>query len=116
MSEIQEKISQILSNPEALRQVQSLGKQLGLSQGSEQNEPEPKPTVKAEPLGDDVMSTLVRLAPMMKSMNSDNDTTRLLNSLKPFLSKEKQIKLDKAEKMMKFLKIIPLLKENGLFL
>ena len=31
MSEIQDKINQILSNPEALKQVQSLGEQLGLA-------------------------------------------------------------------------------------
>ena len=45
----------------------------------------------------------------------DDDTTRLLNSLRPFLSREKQEKLDRAEKMIKFIRIIPLLKDNGLF-
>lgn len=41
MADIQDKINEILSNPEALRQVQSLGEQLGLAG----NAPEkPKPT------------------------------------------------------------------------
>ena len=41
MADIQDKINEILSNPEALRQVQSLGEQLGLAG----NTPEkPKPT------------------------------------------------------------------------
>ena len=44
MSEIQDKINQILSNPEALRQVQSLGEQLGLANANpEPPKPKPKP-------------------------------------------------------------------------
>lgn len=112
MSDIQDKINQILSNPEALKQVQSLGEQLGLSK------PEPpKPAVPAKPdfMNDDMFRTITRLAPVMKSVKSDDDTTHLLNSLRPFLSPEKQRKLDQAEKMIKFIRIIPMLKDNGLF-
>lgn len=112
MSDIQDKINQILSNPEALKQVQSLGEQLGLSK------PEPpKPAAPAKPdfMNDDMLRTITRLAPVMKSVKSDDDTTHLLNSLRPFLSPEKQRKLDQAEKMIKFIRIIPMLKDNGLF-
>lgn len=112
MSEIQDKINQILSNPEALKQVQSLGEQLGLSK------PEPpKPAVQATPdfLNDDMLKTLTRLAPVMQSVKGDDNTTNLLNSLRPFLSVEKQRKLDQAQKMIKFIRIIPMLKDNGLF-
>lgn len=116
MSDIQDKINQILNNPEALKQVQSLGEQLGLSSQAQQRMPIPKASVQSEPIGDDIMNTLVRLAPMMKSMKNDDDTSRLLNSLRPFLSHEKQAKLDRAEKMLKFFKIIPMLKDNGLFI
>ena len=112
MSEIQDKINQILSNPEALRQVQSLGEQLGLANA---NPEPPKPKPKPEIPGDDILRTVTRLAPVMNSVKRDDDTTRLLNSLRPFLSREKQEKLDRAEKMIKFIRIIPLLKDNGLF-
>lgn len=113
MSEIQDKINQILSNPEALRQVQSLGEQLGLANANAEP-PKPKP-VQPEIPGDDILRTVTRLAPVMNSVKRDDDTTRLLNSLRPFLSREKQEKLDRAEKMIKFIRIIPLLKDNGLF-
>jgi hypothetical protein len=112
MSEIQDKINQILSNPEALRQVQSLGEQLGLSK------PEPpKPVMKpkSESMSDDMMKAITRFAPLMKSMGQEDETTRLLNALRPFLSAEKCQKLDQAEKMMKFIRVIPMLKENGMF-
>lgn len=122
MSEIEDKISQILSNPEALKQVQNLGRQLGLS-GAEPKEPAPAPPIPSMPsmmpksdiMSDDMLTAVTRLAPLLQKMKSDDDTTRLLYALRPFLSAEKQKKLDNAEKLMKFIKIIPFLKENGLF-
>ncbi len=120
MSEIEDKINQILSNPEAMKQVQSLGKQLGLSGGEPKPEPKPEPTLQtalsnSRLLGDDMISTVTKLAPILQQMKSDDDTTRLLYALRPFLSEDKRQKLDNAEKMIKFIKIIPLLKENGMF-
>ena len=110
MSEIQDKINQILSNPEAMKQVQSLGEQLGLAK------PEPpKPKPKPDFINDEMLNTITKLAPVMQSVKGDDDTTHLLNALRPFLSREKQQKLDQAEKMIKFIRIIPMLKDNGLF-
>ncbi len=114
MSDIQDKINQILSNPEALKQVQSLGEQLGLSQ----KETPPKLPEKApvtQNISEDMLQTITHLAPIMQSMKTDDDTTRLLNSLRPFLGADKQHRLDQAERMLKLLKILPLLKDNGLF-
>lgn len=113
MSDIQDKINQILSNPEALRQVQSLGEQFGL--GKSNAPPPPQKPAMPDFLNDDMLKTITKLAPVMQSAKGDDDTTRLLNSLRPFLSDEKQLKIDQAEKMLKLLKILPLLKNNGLF-
>ncbi len=123
MADIQEQINQILSNPEALRQVQALGEQLGLTKGQPQSnsEPEPKPVaaqqsnVPGNAMNGDMLRVMTRLAPLMQSANRDDDTARLLGALRPFLSEEKQIKLSKAEKMLKIIKILPLLRDNGLF-
>lgn len=117
MPDIQDKINEILSNPEALKQVQSLGEQLGLTKKEIQP---PKPEPKAVPqinnmLSDDVMKSLTKILPVMNSINGEDDTTRLLDSLRPFLCRERREKLDKAEKMLKLIRIIPLLKDNGLF-
>ena len=72
MSEMQDAINQILSNPEAMKQVQSLGEQLGLSK------PAPKPEPKNEMLG-----AMQSLAPLMG-------------------------------RLMKLIKVIPLIKDSGL--
>ena len=111
MSELEDKISQILNNPEALKQVQSLGEQLGLSRSA----PEPpKLPPSGVPVSDDMLGTITRLAPLMQSLKSDDDTTRLLNALKPFLSEDKRQKLDRAEKLIKLVKMIPILRESGI--
>ena len=76
MSEMQDAINQILSDPEAMKQVQSLGEQLGLSK------PQPKP----EPEG---LGALTKLAPLMNSFSADDEVSRLLEALRPFLGEEK---------------------------
>ena len=113
MSDIQDKINKILSDPEALKQVQSLGARLGLS-GDNNAQPEPAPPPKAE--NNDMMNALARFAPMMSRFSEDDDVSRLLNALRPFLSEEKQLKLDKATRLMKLVRMIPLIKDSGLFM
>ncbi len=103
MSEMQDAINQILSNPETMKQVQSLGEQLGLSK------PAPKPEPKNEMLG-----AMQSLAPLMGSFSADDDVSRLFQALKPFLGEEKQRKLEQAQRLMKLIKVIPLIKDSGL--
>ena len=102
MSEMQDALNQILSNPEAMKQVQSLGEQLGL------NKPASKPEPKNEMLG-----AMQSLAPLMSSYSADDEVSRLLNALRPFLGEEKLRRLDQAQRLMKLIKVIPLLKDSG---
>ncbi|MBQ1839372.1 MAG: hypothetical protein II127_07120, partial [Ruminococcus sp.] len=95
-------INQILSDPEAMKQVQSLGEQLGLSK------PQPKP----EPEG---LGALTKLAPLMNSFSADDEVSRLLEALRPFLGEEKRRRLDQAARLMRLIKVIPLIKDSGLF-
>ena len=101
------------NSSQALKQVQSLGAQLGLSGAQPEPKPEPKPQM---PVSPDVMSAITRLAPVMGSFSEDDDVSRLLGALRPFLSEEKQQKLDRAQRLMKLVRIIPLIKDSGLFL
>lgn len=119
MADIQDKINEILSNPEALRQVQSLGEQLSLA-GNAPEKPQPPEkknelSLPTDFMNDDIAKSLIKILPAVKSIGCEDDTTRLLNALRPFLSCEKQEKLDKAEKMLKLFKILPLLKDINIF-
>lgn len=108
MSDLQQQLNQILSDPDALRQVQSLGQKLGLNAAP--------PAAPAEPpqQNGELAQALTRLAPLM-SRTSDDDTTALLNALRPFLSGERVRRLDQAQRMLRLIRMIPLIKDSGLF-
>lgn len=131
MDNIQEKIAQIMSDPQAMSQVQSLGKMLGL--GNQNNPVENHPSTgnsdayidnNRNTLSDasvsmnngiptEMMSKMMKLMPLFQQMNQEDDVTRLLQALRPFLSEDKCRKLDSAKRMLQMMKIIPLLKEGG---
>ncbi|MDD6225232.1 MAG: hypothetical protein PUB41_03120 [bacterium] len=126
MDDLQSKISQIMSDPEAVEQIRSLGNMLGLSQNSQNtavNPPKPSPPIsenraqnqQLSALNGDTLSGIAKMMPVLSSMKQEDEATRLLSALRPFLSEEKQKKLDEAKKMLRFLKVLPLLKNGGLF-
>lgn len=113
MSELQDTLNQIMSNPEAMRQVQSLGEQLGLSGNTAQPQASPPPSPSQN---NEMMSALTKLAPLMSTAAVNDETTALLNALRPFLSDEKRERLHQAQRLLQVIKMIPLIKDSGLFL
>ena len=61
-----------------------------------------------------MMSAFSKMAPMMRQLNQEDDSTRLLMALKPMLSPARQKKLDEATKIMRMMRMIPLLRESGM--
>ncbi len=113
MDNIQDKIAEIMADPEALSQVQSLGKMLGIA--PEPKPPEPKAPENNSMLSGEALKSIAKIAPLLSNINREDDTTRLLSALRPFLSEEKCRKLDSAKKMLGIMKVLPLLKSEGLF-
>ncbi len=111
MDDIQSKIAEIMADPEAMKEVQSLGKMLGL--GSDEPAPAPPPPSNA-PLSTEALGAVAKLMPLLSMANQEDDTSRLLSALTPFLSEEKCRKLDSAKKMLRIIKLLPVLKEGGL--
>ncbi len=114
MSDIQDQINQILNNPEAMQQVRSLGAKLGLDASPSA----PSAPSSPQQSGDsgDLTRALGTLAPLMKRASAGDETAALLNALRPFLSEERALRLDQAQRLMKLMKLIPLIKDSGLFL
>lgn len=115
MSELQDTLRQIMSNPEAMRQVQSLGEQLGLNTASAASAPPAPVPAPPDTTGGDMLSAFSKLAPLMRAPQND-ETAALLNALRPFLSEEKQERLRHAQRLIGLMRVIPLLKDSGLFL
>jgi len=51
------------------------------------------------------------LLSIMQGINSKDDKTDLIKALKPFLSVEKQQRADEAMRLLKLMRILPLLRE-----
>ena len=64
----------------------------------------------------ELMSAMTKLAPLMSAAKPNDETAALLTALKPFLSGEKLQRLQSAQKLISLIKIIPLIKDSGLFL
>ncbi len=121
MDDLSSKISEILSDPQAIEQIKGLGEMLGINNTSN------APVHKEESSNSDnmlqslmggvspsMLSMMTKLAPLMSDLNKEDDTTRLLFALRPFLSDERKRKLDEASKFIKIMKLLPLIKDVGI--
>ena len=62
-----------------------------------------------------MLSMLTKLAPLLSQVNQEDDSTRLLYALRPLLGAERQKKVDEALKILQMMRLLPLLKESGVF-
>ena len=125
MDDLSGMIQNLLQDPQTMAQVQSLAKSLGLGDTTP-SMPSPEsssalsmlqnllPAQAQNEPQDNMMSLLLRAAPLLTTVNQEDNATRFLTALRPLLSEEKQKKLDEAGRILKLLRLLPLLKESGL--
>ncbi len=117
--ELDEKLNEILSDPAAmenLKQVASsiFGNENGSSQGkSDESNRLSANSANQASLLDNIDPTV--LFSVMKAFNSSegDDRSRLLLALKPYLSESRRERVDSAIKILKIIKILPLLRKEG---
>ena len=115
MNDLGTQISQLLSNPEMMEQLKGLSGLLGQSAPkSPLPLPQKKQTSPLDILGGDGMQVAMKLLPIMNSLKQEDDTTRLLRAIKPFLSPQRQDKIEEAIRLLHVMKILPMIKEQGL--
>lgn len=142
MDDIGNQINQILSDPQSMQKIQAMMGALGLT-GERQGQaaapaasaasapaapapaqvpaPAVAPPSSSNPLGalgnitPEMLQAVNRLAPLLGQVNREDDSTRLLRSLRPLLSAQRQQKLDEAIRILQMMRLMPLLKESGLF-
>lgn len=61
------------------------------------------------------MNTIAKIGQAMATMNASNKNVDLLHALKPHFSDKRSKKVDDAIKIMQLIKMLPLLKDSGLF-
>lgn len=141
MDNLQELLGSVLSDPQAISKIRSLGKELGLSTDADNTaNTQPQKTQATTPdlsslaaliagnnqsntnqsssvsgtLSPEMLSSVTRLMPLLSSFSEEDETSVLLNSLRPFLSPMRRKRLDDAGKMLKVMKLLPKLRSTGI--
>ena len=113
MDDLNAKLSGILNDPAAMQEIAALASQLGVNAPGVHKEPEAPP--QPQDNGPDTLSMMRTMMPLMGSLRADDDTTRLLDAIRPFLSEERREKLDKAKKLIRIMCLMPMLRELDIF-
>ena len=106
MDDLKEKLSDILNDPKSLEQLKNMAE--SIFSGEDSNPPQNDNMPPIENIGA-IMSILSKL-----NGKEENDRTRLINSLKPYLSDSRKQKADNAIKLLKVIELWPLIKESGM--
>lgn len=103
MSEMEEKLGQILSNPQMMQQIMSLAQAMNASQLPKQEPPPPpKPPQPTMPAIPDIDPNLLRsLSNMTRQGGIDQNQQALLKALSPYLSQSRVNKLERAMRAAK---------------
>lgn len=103
MSEMEEKLGQILSNPQMMQQIMSLAQAMNASQPQKQEPPPPpKPPQPTMPAIPDIDPNLLRsLSNMTRQGGIDQNQQALLKALSPYLSQSRVNKLERAMRAAK---------------
>lgn len=122
MSDLTAKLMELLSDRENMEKIQSLsslinGSMDDLPDAQEQKSEKPAESPPQDDAGLplDAIQTAMRLAPLLSSLNKEDENSRLLCALRPLLSARRQAKLDESMKMLQMFKLLPLLRSQGLF-
>ena len=137
MDDLNQQLQKILSDPQAMGQIQSLLGSLGNSQeeapapaAQSSSGPDLSPLVGASGGGTpapaqnetslagitpQTLSAMTRLMPLLSQANREDDATRLLRALRPLLGESRQKKVDEAIRILQMLRLLPLLKDSGVF-
>lgn len=113
MNEIENKINEILSNPESMSEIMNIAKSLGFNTDNTEPPKKESKEAKSPDIQGDMISAVTKIAPLLSEAKKDDDSTRLLKALKPLLSKPRQDKVDSAIKIIGLLRLMPILRESG---
>lgn len=121
MDDMSQKLMSLMNDPEIMSKIQGLSGLL--SQGEQQEQPkqpkqklpEPPPKQNEPLLPMDMMGTMMKIMPLINSLKEDDETICLLKALRPFLSESRRRKLDEGIRLMRIMRLLPLLKGTDMF-
>ena len=129
-SDLNDKITRLLSSPDGLEKIRAamtaLGGEIPASPVSAPAAPAapPAPAPAASPAavlsslapaaGLPDAATLAKLLPLVGALGKEDDDTRLLHALRPYLHGEREARLEETVRLLRLVKLLPLLQETGI--
>lgn len=105
MSELEEKLNALLSDPNSMAQVMQMAQQLSGAMGEQKAAPPPGPDLGAA-LGGLDPKLLGKLLPLAGELGTENSAAlQLLQALRPFLKEEKQGKIERAARLARLIHV-----------
>lgn len=98
MSEMEERLNSILSNPDMMNQIMSMAQSMGASQPS-------APPPKSDPLPGIDLNMLQKLSGIAQNSSVDKNQQTLLQALAPYLSRDRIGRLERAMRAAKMAKL-----------
>lgn len=123
MEDLSTKLTQLLNDPEGMKQLQSMAQGLmgegGLDLSALMPQVQEKPAIPdiGGLMGDISPDQMGMMMKLMSAFNStkEDDRTRLLMALRPHLTDKRQQRVDQAVKLLKLASVLPLISESGIF-
>ena len=106
----EDKLNQILSDPDSMAKIMSLAQSLGREQSAPPPPPAPPRPQPLPPPDDAFVKGILRL--MQQAQHTDKRQEALLCALKPYLAPERQAKIDEALRIAKLSQLAGLAFKN----
>lgn len=106
----EDKLNQILSDPDSMAKIMSLAQSLGREQNAPSPPPAPPRPQPSPPPDDAFVKGILRL--MQQAQHTDKRQEALLCALKPYLAPERQAKIDEALRIAKLSQLAGLAFKN----
>lgn len=113
MDNINELLGSVLSDPDSMAKLKETARQLGLdtsdnSSHTTQSAASQKPSEGLQGLA----PALNKLTPLLGKLNEEDDMTRLIHALKPYLSGARLKRAEEADRIVSIMRVIPLLRQS----
>ena len=106
MSELEEKLNALLSDPNSMAQVMQMAQQLSGAMGEQKAAPPPPTPPPGAALGGLDPKLLGKLLPLAGELGTENSAAlQLLQALRPFLKEEKQGKIERAARLARLIHV-----------
>lgn len=118
MDDLSDKIARLLSSPEGMEKIRTVMSSLGdapaaIPAAASVPAAPAAPAPPAGGMGALDPALIRRVMPLLGALNSENDDTRLLQALRPYLHGEREQRLDETMRLLRLTRLLPLLQDDG---